>query len=326
VTAPGDGDLLTAFDRHRRLLFSVAYQMLGSVADAEDTVQDAWLRWSAADRGEVAEERAYLVRIASRLALDRLRAARTRREAYVGPWLPEPLLTGSPAAPAAPDPAEAAELGEQVSLAVLVVLETLSPVERAVFVLREVFGMSWAEVAGALDRSEAAVRQLGHRAREHVQARRPRFDADRRARQEVTERFLAACVGGDVEALMAVLAPGVVLMTDGGGRAKAALRPIVGAAKVARFLSAVTPEGLATPGLRLAVAEVNGDPGVVVWSDAGPLLAVSVVVADGVVAEALVMMNPDKLAGIAAVSGPGGPPAGARREPASGGGSGGSSR
>jgi RNA polymerase sigma-70 factor (TIGR02957 family) len=302
VTSGAGDDLLAAFDRHRRLLFGVAYQMLGSVADAEDTVQDAWLRWSAADRGEVADERAYLVRITSRLALDRLRAARTRREAYVGPWLPEPLLTGGPAGTAAPDPAEAAELGEQVSLAVLVVLETLSPVERAVFVLREVFGMSWAEVAGALDRSEAAVRQLGHRAREHVQARRPRFDADRRAQQEVTERFLAACVGGDVEALMAVLAPGVVLMTDGGGRAKAALRPIVGAAKAARFLVAVSADGLSAPGLAIRLADVNGAPGVVVQTDAGPAIAVSLVVAGGRVEQALVVLNPDKLAGIAAAA------------------------
>jgi RNA polymerase sigma-70 factor (TIGR02957 family) len=299
VTDDGPGtDDLAAFDRHRRLLFGVAYQMLGSVADAEDVVQDAWLRWSAADRGEVADERAYLVRVVSRLALDRLRSARARRETYVGPWLPEPLLTEP-----APGPEESAELGEQVSLAVLVVLETLSPVERAVFVLREVFGMSWAEVAGVLEKSEAAVRQIGHRARGHVQARRPRFDADERSTRQVTERFLAACVGGDVDALMAVLSPGVVLLTDGGGVAKAALRPIHGADKVARFLTAVTPEGLATPGLQMAMAQVNGAPGVVVWSDAGPMLAVSVVVAGGLVSEALVMMNPDKLAGIAAASG-----------------------
>ena len=172
---------LAPFDRHRRLLFTVAYQMLGSVADAEDVVQDAWLRWSAADRGEVVDPRAYLVRITTRLALDRMDSARARRESYVGPWLPEPLLTGrSPvaAAPQAPAPEDAAELGEQVSLALLVVLETLSPAERAVFVLREVFGMSVAEVAGALDRSEAAVRQMAHRAREHVHARQPRFDTD----------------------------------------------------------------------------------------------------------------------------------------------------
>jgi len=291
-SAPETG--LAAFDRHRRLLFTIAYQMLGSVADAEDIVQDAWLRWSSADRSDVADPKAYLVRVTSRLALDRLGAARTRRETYVGPWLPEPLLTED----AARGPEERAELGEQVSLAVLVVLETLSPAERAVFVLREVFGMDWSEVAGVLDRSEAAVRQLGHRAREHVQARRPRFDTDRRAQQEVTERFLAACVGGDVQALLAVLSPGVVLLTDGGGRAKAALRPIRGADKAARFLIAVSADGLSQPGLRFRLIDVNGAPGVVVETDAGPAIAVSLVVADGRVEQALVVLNPDKLAGL----------------------------
>jgi RNA polymerase sigma-70 factor (TIGR02957 family) len=282
-----------AFDRHRRLLFTVAYQMLGSVADAEDVVQDAWLRWSAADRTHVADPKAYLVRVTSRLALDRLGAVRARRETYVGPWLPDPLLTDD-----ARGPEEEAELGEQVSLAVLVVLETLSPAERAVFVLREVFAMSWAEVAGALGRSEVAVRQLGHRAREHVQARRPRFDTDRRAQREVTERFLAACVGGDVDALLAVLSPGVVLLTDGGGQAKAALRPIVGADKAARFLVAVSADGLSQPGLSVRLVDVNGAPGVVVDSAAGPVIAVSLVVADGRVEQALVVLNPEKLAGL----------------------------
>ena len=296
-----DGALLEAFDRHRRLLFGIAYEMLGSVADAEDTVQDAWLRWSAADRRDVVDARAYLVRTTSRLALDRLRSARTKRETYVGPWLPEPLLTGPTSG--APDPAEAAELGEQVSLAVLVVLETLSPVERAVFVLREVFGMAWSEVAAVLDRSEAAVRQLGHRAREHVQARRPRFDTDRRSAREVTERFLEAAVGGDVDALLAAMSPGVVLISDGGGRVKAARRPIVGADKVARFLAAVGPLGAHLPGLRVGLAEVNGAPAVVAWTDEGPFMALQLVLVDGLVEQVLYMGNPEKLAGIA--DGPG---------------------
>ncbi|MGY1591553.1 RNA polymerase sigma factor SigJ [Geodermatophilus sp. SYSU D00708] len=291
------------FDRHRRLLFTVAYQMLGSVADAEDVVQDAWLRWSAADRSDVADPRAYLVRITSRLALDRLAAARTRRESYVGPWLPEPLLTGAaPVAGAAPppDPDDAAELGEQVSLALLVVLETLSPAERAVFVLREVFGLPAAEVAATLGRSEAAVRQMAHRAREHVQARQPRFDADRAAQRTVTERFLAACAGGDVDALLAALAPDVVLISDGGGRAKAALRPISGADKVARFLLATAAQGLAVPDLRIEVADLNGAPGVVLWSGAAPFLTLSLVLVGGHVQQVLVVRNPDKLRGLAA--------------------------
>jgi RNA polymerase sigma-70 factor (ECF subfamily) len=296
MTAPA---LLASFDRHRRLLFTVAYQMLGSVADAEDVVQDTWLRWSAADREDVDDDRAYLVRIASRLALDRLRSARSRRETYVGPWLPEPLVT-EPAAEA--DPADAAELGEQVSLALLVVLETLSPVERAVFVLREVFGMPAAEVARVLGRSEAAVRQLAHRARQHVEARQPRFDTDRRAQQEVTERFLAAAIGGDVEGLLAAMSPGVVLVSDGGGKVKAARRPIVGADKVARFLAAIGPVG-AGLGLRVGMAEVNGAPAVVAWSDEGPYMALQLVLVDGLVEQVFYMGNPDKLAGLAAAAG-----------------------
>jgi RNA polymerase sigma-70 factor (ECF subfamily) len=291
-----DGVLLEPFDRHRRLLFTVAYQMLGSVADAEDVVQDAWLRWSAADRDDVADPRAYLVQVTSRLALDRLRSARARREAYVGPWLPEPLLTDGE-----PGPEDAAELGEQVSLALLVVLETLSPLERAVFVLREVFGLPAAEVAEALGRSETAVRQLAHRAREHVEARRPRFDADRRAQREVTERFLAAAIGGDVESLLAAMSPGVVLVSDGGGKAKAARRPIHGPDKVARFLAAIGPQGADLPGLRVELAEVNGAPGVVAWTDAGPFMALQLVLVGGLVEQVLYVGNPDKLAGIGAV-------------------------
>ena len=195
----------------------------------------------------------------------------------MGPWLPEPLLTGgSPVAsgPPAPAPEDAAELGEMVSLALLVVLETLSPAERAVFVLREAFGLSTAEVAGVLGRTEAAVRQMAHRAREHVHARQPRFDADRRQR-EVTERFLAAVGGGDLDALLAALAPDVVLISDGGGRTKAALRPITGADKVARWLVAVAEQGASIPGLRIEVAEVNGWPAIVGWTGVEPFGSIS---------------------------------------------------
>lgn len=299
MTGPEPGD--DVFSSHRRLLFSVAYQMLGSVADAEDAVQDTWLRWSAADRSSVADPRAYLVRITSRLALDRLKAAHTRRETYVGPWLPEPLMAGAVPVTAGgtpPDPGEAAEVAEQVSLALLVVLESLSPAERAVFVLREVFGMSSGEVAEALDRSEAAVRQMAHRAKEHVQARRPRFDADPKAQREVTERFLAAAVNGDVASLLAAMAPGVVLVADGGGRVRAALRPIVGAEKVARFLAAVGPQGSDVPGLRVELTDVNGAPAIVAWTDDGPYMALQLVLADGLVEQVLYVANPDKLTGL----------------------------
>jgi RNA polymerase sigma-70 factor (TIGR02957 family) len=287
--------LLESFDRHRRLLFTVAYEMLGSVADAEDVVQDTWLRWSAEDRDDVLDERAYLVRIASRLALDRLRSARSRRETYVGPWLPEPLVT-TPAAD--PDPADAAELGEQVSLALLVVLETLSPVERAVFVLREVFGLPAAEVARVLGRSEAAVRQLAHRAREHVEARQPRFDTDRRAQREVTELFFAALAGGDVDALIGVLSPGVVLTSDGGGKVSAARRPIVGADKVARFILGVAAKGLEIPDMQVRLTDVNGELAVAAWVGGEPFVSISPVVEDGRIAQVFVVANPDKLAGL----------------------------
>jgi RNA polymerase sigma-70 factor (ECF subfamily) len=212
-----------------------------------------------------------------------------------------PLLTGGApvdAAPRRPEPEDDAELGEQVSLALLVVLETLSPAERAVFVLREVFGMSVAEVAGALGRTEAAVRQMTHRAKEHVHARQPRFDTDRREQRQVTERFLAAAVNGDVEALLAAMAPGVVLIADGGGRVTAARRPIVGADKVARFLAAVGPQGADVPDLRVEVADINGAPAVVAWTGAQPYMALQLVLADGLVEQVLYVANPDKLAGL----------------------------
>ena len=202
------------------------------------------------------------------------------------------------AAPPEPQPEDAAELGEQVSLALLVVLETLSPAERAVFVLREVFGMPVAEVAGALNRSEAAVRQMTHRAREHVHARQPRFDTDPREQRQVTDRFLAAAVTGDVESLLAAMAPGVVLIADGGGKVTAARRPIVGADKVARFLAAVGPQGADLPGLRVEVAGINGAPAVVAWTDAGPFMALQLVLVDGLVEQVLYVANPDKLAGL----------------------------
>src|SRR5215216_5615468 len=181
---------------------AVAYRILGRVTDAEDAVQDAWLRWVNTRPSKVVDPRAFLVRVSARLAIDRLRRVKARRESYVGPWLPEPLLTGR-------DVAEDAEMAESVSMAMLVVLETLSPLERAVFVLREAFAMPYAEIADVLGRKEQAVRQLGRRARDHVQERRSRFDADQSEQRRVTERFLEAASNGDLEALMEVLSPGV---------------------------------------------------------------------------------------------------------------------
>ncbi len=199
------------FLEHRRLLFSTAYQLLGSVADAEDVVQDAWLKWSAVDHDAVERPKAYLVRTVTNLSLNRLTSARAVRETYVGPWLPEPLLTAA-------DAAEEAEMADTVSTAMLVVLETLGPVERAVFVLREVFGYSHAEIGAIVERPEATVRQIARRSRNHVQSRRPRYDADDATRRDVTDRFLSAARGGDVNALMEVLAEGVTLWNDGGGK------------------------------------------------------------------------------------------------------------
>ena len=209
-------DPARVFDEHRGLLVSVAYRVLGSITDAEDAVQEAWLRWSNVDHSRVADPRAFLVRVTTRLAIDRLRRAKARRESYVGPWLPEPVLTGRD--PSGRDPAEDAAMAESVSMAMLVVLETLSPLERAVFVLREAFGMPHSEIADVLGRREEAVRQLARRAREHVRERRTRFYADRGEQRRVTERFLEAATGGDLEGLMAVLSPGVELVADGGGR------------------------------------------------------------------------------------------------------------
>ncbi len=277
-------EAVRVFSDHRELLFAIAYRMLGRAADAEDVVQDAWLRWAHAERADVRAPRAFLVRVVTRLALDRLRRLKARREAYVGPWLPEPVLTG-------PDAAEEVELAESVSMALLVVLETLSPLERAVFAL------SYGEIGETLGRSEAAVRQLGHRAHDHVHARHARYEADQEIHQQVTERFLAACTTGDVHGLMAVLAPEVTLVADGGGRAPAPLRPIEGADKVARFLLAVVERELAT-GLRIVPADVNGSPGFVAVSGNTPIATIAFDIAGGRVQAIYLVSNPDKLTAI----------------------------
>ena len=285
------------FEANRDLMFAVAYRVLGTITDAEDAVQDAWLRWSAADREHVADQRAYLARVVVNTALNRLRAARARREAYVGPWLPEPLLTE-----AGPDPAERAELAESVSMAMLVVLESLTPDERAVFVLREVFGFSHAEIGAALGRPDAAVRQLAHRAREHVHARRPRFDVDWNQQREVTERFLAAAAGGDIEGLVSVLADDVTLLTDGGGKAKAALRPITGAGKVARFMAGIATRpymGIAVSAMSVDAAEINGAPGTLISAGGHPVAVLTMAVAGGRITAIQLLINPDKLSAVA---------------------------
>ncbi|MFE4720214.1 RNA polymerase sigma-70 factor [Streptomyces sp. NPDC056728] len=287
--------VIEVFEEHRPVLMGVAYRMLGRVADAEDVVQDAWLRWAQADRDEVREPRAYLVRVATRLAIDRLRQAQVRREAYVGPWLPEPLVTDF--GPTAPDTAEAAVLAESVSLAVLVVLESLSPLERAVFVLREAFGFPFAEIATTLERSESAVRQLAGRARKHVDERRPRFDVDPVEQRDLTERFLAAATGGDLEGLMTLLAPDARLVGDSGGKSKAPLRVIESADKVGRFLLGAAKGGGA--GFTFRIVELNGGPAVLALVDGKPDSVFQVDVADGHVQCVYIVRNPDKLTSLA---------------------------
>nr|WP_203416140.1 sigma factor-like helix-turn-helix DNA-binding protein [Jiangella ureilytica] len=230
------------------------------------------------------------MRIATRLALNRLRTLRARRETYVGPWLPEPLLTG-------PDAARPVEMAADVSMAMLVVLETLTPVERAVFVLREVFGFPYDEIATSLDRSEASVRQVAHRARDHVRARRPRFDADPGQRAEVTERFLRACFEGDLTALLEVLAPDVVMTNDGGGKVRAALRPVVGADRVARFILGIRDRG-ELAGFRFEAVELNGRSGFVGWVGDQVEVAAIVETADGRVTRLLSFQNPQRHSGL----------------------------
>lgn len=295
-TVPTDTltDPTDLFEEHRAMLTGVAYRMLGRAADAEDVVQEAWLRWVADDRSEVREPRAFLVRITTRLAIDRLRQVQSRRESYVGPWLPEPIVTDF--GPSVPDTAERALLSDSVSLALLVVLESLSPLERAVFVLREAFGFPFAEIATALDRSEAAVRQLAGRARRHVDEGRPRYDVDPAQRRDLTERFLAAAASGDLEGLLALLAPDVRLVGDSGGKSKAPLRIMETADKIGRFLVAISQGAGDAFGIRFA--EVNGGPALVALVDGKVDSVFQIDIRDGRIACVYILRNPDKLRGL----------------------------
>jgi RNA polymerase sigma-70 factor (ECF subfamily) len=288
------------FEEHRPVLTGVAYRMLGRIADAEDVVQEAWLRWSAQERDDVREPRGYLVRTTTRLAIDRLRHVQSRRESYVGPWLPEPIATDF--GPSVPDTAERAVLADSVSLAVLVVLESLSPLERAVFVLREAFGFPYAEIAATLDKSEAAVRQLAGRARKHVDERRHRYDVDPAECRDLTERFLSAAAGGDLAGLLSLLAPDVRLVGDSGGKSKAPLRVIESADKVGRFLVAVAQEPI--PDVEVRLVELNGAPALIVLSGGKPDTVLQVEVLEGRIQCVYIIRNPDKLAALAAPGAP----------------------
>jgi RNA polymerase sigma-70 factor (ECF subfamily) len=284
------------FEEHRPVLLGVAYRMLGRVADAEDVVQEAWLRWSGAGRDDVREPRGYLVRITTRLAIDRLRQIKSRHEAYVGPWLPEPYVTDF--GDVVPDTAERAVLADSVSLAVLVVLESLSPLERAVFVLREAFGYPYADIAAMLEREEPAVRQLAGRARKHVEERRPRYEVDPVQRRDLTERFLAAAAEGDLEGLMSMLAPDVRLVGDSGGKSRAPLRVLATADHVGRFVVGAARKGVADMTWRFV--EVNGGPAVLVLSGGKPDSVFQVDIADGRIQSVYIVRNPDKLQSLSA--------------------------
>ncbi|MEV4630578.1 RNA polymerase sigma-70 factor [Micromonospora sp. NPDC049523] len=275
-----------AFLAHRNLLFTVAYEMLGSAADAEDVIQEAWLRWAGVDLDTVRDQRAYLVRITTRQALTRLRTLGRRKESYVGSWLPEPLLT-------TPDVAEDVELADSVSMAMLLVLETLTPTERAVFVLREVFDLGYDEIAEAVDKTPAAVRQVAHRARAHVAARRPRGVVTRAETREAMEAFQRATETGDLQRLLDILAPDVVLLGDGGGVKQAVPRPIVGADKVARVLAAGLPRVAALGSLR--PAQVNGYPALIFRVDGEIDTVLAVRIDDGLVTGLYAVRNPEKL-------------------------------
>jgi RNA polymerase sigma-70 factor (ECF subfamily) len=280
-----------AFARHRSLLFTVAYEMLGSASDAEDVVQETWLRWAGVDLAVVRDPRAYLVRIVTRQALNRLRSLVRRREDYVGEWLPEPLLTS-------PDVAADIDLAESVSIAMLTVLETLGPAERAVFVLREVFDIPYDEIAEAVDKSPAAVRQIAHRARDHVAARRPRIPVSTTEQQEAVDRFLAAVRDGDLQGLLDVLAPDVVLIADGGGFVGAARHPILGAERVAALLT----KGLRSVDFVAKAVWLNGSPAIRLDIGGQVDTAVSIAVENGRVTRIYAVRNPHKLARLGGVA------------------------
>lgn len=275
-----------SFVAHRNLLFTVAYEVLGSAADAEDVLQETWLRWMRVDIGQVRDHRAYLVRITTRLALDRLRTLQRRKESYVGPWLPEPLLT-------TPDVAEDVELAESVSMAIMLVLETLTPTERAVFVLREAFGIEYDEIAATVDKTPAAVRQIAHRARRHVEARRPRETVSPRQAEAAVASFQRALETGDFQSLLEVLAPDVVLLADGGGLKQAALRPVVGAEKVLRMVTGGI--GRANVALTADRTVINGNPALFLRVDGEIDGVLAMRVEDARVTGIYYVRNPEKL-------------------------------
>lgn len=274
------------FERYRPLLFSIAYRMLGSVMEAEDVVQESYLRFIATPLEEVISAKAFLTTVTTRLCLDQLKSARVQREQYFGPWLPEPLLTEEA-------PAELVDKHELISMAFLVLLESLSPVERAIFLLREVFDYDYAEIATMVDKSEANCRQLYHRAKQYVTERRPRFRPSREAQQQLLSRFINAVGEGDLEGLTTMLADDVTLWSDGGGKARAATRPVAGQQNVARLLAGL--KRFQTPDMRVEFAEINGALAILVWAGETLQLVMNFVTDGERIFEIRNVLNPDKL-------------------------------
>lgn len=284
-----DQSATEVFEEHRSLLFGIAYRMLGEVAEAEDLVQETFLRWQREARSQVQSAKAYLTTIITRLCIDHLRSARHRREQYVGMWLPEPLV-----APEA-DPARAAQMADSVTNAFLLLLETLSPVERAVFLLREVFGYDYEEVGQYVGKSEANCRQMVSRAREHLTARRPRFDVNPERAGELIEQFQRACANGDTQGLLGLLTEDAAIYADGGGKVSAAGKPVLGAAKVAKFLVGVyrlAPVGLP---VQMRHCTINAEPGVLVFVGGKLEQAMTFEMENGRVHAIYVVRNPEKL-------------------------------
>ena len=284
----------TVFTELRPLLFSIAYRMLGSVADAEDIVQDAYLRWQRTADTDVREPRAYLTTVVTRLAINHLKSARVQRETYVGPWLPEPLVTEH-----APDSSASVELAESLSMAFLVMLERLSPIERAVLLLHDVFDFDYAEIARIVDKSEANCRQLLSRAKKHVVADEARFDADQGQAARLTQRFAEAVRAGDMAGMLTALAEDITLWADGGGKVPgAALQPIHGADAVARFIAG-RAERFATPDRTLRPTQINGQPGLIISVAGRPVTALIFHVRDERIRAIYAVGNPDKLRNVA---------------------------
>jgi len=285
------------FEAQRRYLGAVAYRMLGSLADAEDVLQEAWLRWRTVDHAAIENPRGYLTTVVTRLCYDQLGSARARREAYFGEWLPEPLVDD------APGPQGRAEVGEEVSLAVMALLERLSPAERAAFVLHDVFGVGFPMIAAALERSDTAVRQLASRARKQIKDGTPRRTVDRAAHRQAVEAFAAAVAHGDIMGLMKVLDPATVWRADGGGNVSAGVRPIYGAVKVARLIAGLTKRFL-VPGVTSRLVEVNGETGLAMYDPDGTPLGVLAFCVDdsGLITQTQVVVNPEKLTRIAALT------------------------